>query len=96
LKRVNLEGVAVANHKSAKKRAKQTIIKNERNKSYNTRVRSLIKLTRSAVEQKDKENAQSLLLKVQSQLDKLVTKGVIKKNNASRRLSRLFARVSSI
>lgn len=86
----------MANHKSAKKRAKQTIVKTERNKIRKTTVRSVIKDLRAAVEANDKKTAQELLPKAQSYLYRLAKHGAINQNNAGRRTARLAAQVNKI
>jgi len=47
----------MANHKSAEKRARQTIVRAERNRFYKTRIKNLTKAVRVAVEAGDKEAA---------------------------------------
>ncbi|MFN8370518.1 MAG: 30S ribosomal protein S20 [Bacteriovoracaceae bacterium] len=86
----------MANHKSAKKRAKQTIVKTEQNKARNSEVKSAIKDLRVAIEKKDKAAALKLLPEVQSLLAKLAQTSAINKLNAARRTSRLSERVARI
>jgi small subunit ribosomal protein S20 len=86
----------VANHKSAKKRAKQTIVKTERNKIRKTTVRSVIKALRTAIESNDKKTAQELLPQAQSYLYRLAKHGAINQNNAGRRTARLAAQVNKL
>lgn len=86
----------MANHKSAKKRAKQTIVKTERNKVRKTAVRSVIKAIRVAIEANDKKAAQELLPKAQSYLYRLAKHGAINQNNAGRRTARLAAQVNKL
>lgn len=86
----------MANHKSAKKRARQTIVRTERNKSRKSETRSLIKTLRLAISEKNKEVATTLFPKAQSIISKLVKKGILKANNASRRISRLSEQVNKI
>ena len=47
----------MANHKSSEKRAKQTLVKTERNRFYKTRIKNITKDVLSAVESADKEKA---------------------------------------
>ena len=79
----------MANHKSALKRAKQTIKRNARNTALRSSVRTALKKYRALIDAKDKEQAQATLPSVYKKLDMAVTKGVMHKNNASRKKSRL-------
>jgi small subunit ribosomal protein S20 len=91
-----MKGLAMANHKSAEKRAKQTIVKTERNRFYKTRIKNLTKAVRVAVEAGDKAAAESALKDVNKNLHAYAGKGILKKNTASRRVSRLAKLVSTI
>ena len=86
----------MANHKSSKKRAKQTITKTLRNKVRTSQSRTVLKAIRNAIETGNKEEATTLLPKIQGILGTMVTKGLIKKNNASRRTSRLAQQVKGL
>jgi len=86
----------VATHKSAKKRARQTIVRTERNKTKKSLVRSTIKKIRLALKNKDKEAVTALLPKTQALLAKLAKVGVIKKENASRVTSRLTSQANKL
>lgn len=78
----------MANIKSKEK----SIGKQERarkvNSAIKSRVRTFIKKARIAITSND-ENAQKIMLEAFKELDKAVSKGVIHKNNAARRKSRL-------
>ncbi len=86
----------MANHKSSKKRAKQTITRTLRNKVQKTESRTVIKALRNAISTSSKEEAVALLPKLQSLLGTMASKGVIKKNNAARRTSRLVQQVKNL
>ena len=73
----------MANIQSAKKRARQTIKKNELKSSQRASVRTAIKSVEQAIE------ATSLYIKTQKLIDKMTNKKVITKNSASRQKSRL-------
>ncbi len=75
--------------KSAKKSARQNKRRNEQNSVYKDKIKSLIKEARTLVLQKKGSEAEKLLSEVYSILDKAAKRGIIKKNNASRRKSRL-------
>jgi small subunit ribosomal protein S20 len=81
----------VANHKSAAKRARQSVKKNHRNKSYLAMVKTMVKkfLLGTKEGKKDSTEIQTLFAGAQSALHKAAAKGLIHKNNASRRVSRL-------
>lgn len=84
----------MANHKSAEKRARQNVTRNARNRSYVSSVKTAIKSFRSSVEGAKAagtkpEELQKLFSGVQSILQKAASKGLVHKNNASRRIQRL-------
>lgn len=86
----------MANHKSALKRAKQNEVRRIRNKSYKTSSKKAIKEVRAAVADGSAEEARDRLAKAVSILQKTVSKGVIHKNQASRKISRLTHQVNQI
>ncbi len=79
----------MANHKSAKKRAKQSQVRRLRNRSVKTSLKNLEKTLRAAKEAGN-ENSAELMRKTQSAVHKAAKKGVIHKKTASRKISRLF------
>lgn len=80
----------MANHKSAAKRAKQTINKTARNRQYTSTVRTAVKKFYAALEEgKDSEALKELLQKTQSVIAKAAAKGVYHKNKAYRTIARL-------
>lgn len=79
----------MANHKSAIKRAKQNIERRKRNKAVRTRVKSVVKAVRLAAGEKSKEETLKELDAAKSAIDKASKKGVIHKNTAARKISRL-------
>ena len=86
----------MANIKSAKKRILTSNKKAEANKAVKTGVKSVIKNVRTAVESGDKAAAQDALKKAEATIDKACTKGVLHKNNASRKVSRLASSINKI
>ena len=86
----------MANHKSAKKRARQTEVRNARNTAQRSAVKSAIKNTRTAITEGNKEAANKLLLSTQKLLDRLAKKGIIKSNTAARKTSRLAGQVNKL
>ncbi|NPA55939.1 MAG: 30S ribosomal protein S20 [Epsilonproteobacteria bacterium] len=79
----------MANHKSAKKRIKQTIKRTERNRFYRTRIKNITKAVKEAVEAGDLQKAQEAFKLANKKLHSYVSKGVLKKNTAARKVSRL-------
>jgi len=86
----------VANHKSAIKRHRQSLKRATRNRAMKTRVRNTVKAVRTAILQKDKDQAQVLLGTANSVLDKAAGKGVIHWRKAARSISRLSKAVAEI
>ncbi|WP_394263545.1 30S ribosomal protein S20 [Trueperella sp.] len=86
----------MANIKSQIKRNKTNEKRRVRNKAYKTEVRSLVRKTREAVEAGNVEEAQESLRIASRKLDKAVSKGVLHKNNAANRKSKLAKLVASI
>ena len=79
----------MANHKSAKKRARQALKRRDRNRAVKTEVRSAVKAVRTAAEAGDSAAAAAHVRVAESKLRKAASKGVIKKETASRQVSRL-------
>ncbi len=75
--------------KSAKKAARQSLRRKAQNLIYKNKIKSLVKETRNLVLAKKNEGAKKLLPELYKALDKAAKVGVIKKNNASRKKSRL-------
>ena len=86
----------MANHPSADKRNRQRIKRTTRNRSIKSEFRSLVKAVREALESGDAAAAQKALTPAISALDSAVTKGVLHRATASRRVSRLAAAVHKV
>jgi len=86
----------MANTKSAIKRirriAKQTTV----NKSRKSRFRNAIKKMNSILEEKNKKEALAFLPKLSSELMKITKTGIIKRQNASRNISRITKKINSL
>jgi len=86
----------MANTKSAIKRirriSKQTVV----NKSRKSRFKNAIKKMNSILEQKNKKDALAFLPKLNSELMKIAKTGIIKKENASRNISRITKKINSL
>lgn len=85
----------MANHKSAIKRANQSEARRLRNRTRKTRMKNVIKSVEDALASKTPETALERLKEAISVIDRTAAKGVIHKNNAARKISRLSRRVSS-
>ena len=80
----------MANHKSAKKRARQNIVRNTRNRSARSTVRTAIKKFRTAIEEGTaKEALEPLFKSAQTLMSMAASKGLYHKNTASRTIGRL-------
>lgn len=86
----------MANHKSAKKRARQNEIRRVRNKAVRTRVKNVVKGVRQAVTENAAESAAAQIVQAQSVIDKAAKKGVIHKKTAARKISRLTKHVNAV
>ena len=86
----------MANIKSQVKRNRQTIVRNERNRSIRSELRTRAKSAIEAAESGDAAGAEEALRLAQKRIDSAVTKGVLKKNTAARRKSRLTQQVRSL
>ncbi len=79
----------MANHKSAKKRCRQALKRNEVNRSLLSKIKNNVNAFNSLVSSKKTDEIQKSLSAVNSVLAKAVKKGLIKKEFASRKLSSL-------
>jgi len=80
----------LANIKSAIKRNKQNEKRRQANRVFRGQARTAVKKARVALKDEKKEEAQAKVMDAVKALDKAASKGVIHKNNAARRKSRLM------
>jgi small subunit ribosomal protein S20 len=85
----------LANNKSALKRIKTSAVRTARNRRIKSTVKTAIKNLQETVA-KSPEEARESLVKAQKTLDKAVSKGVLHKNNAARKKSRLAKKVNAL
>lgn len=78
------------NHKDAAKRARQAIGRRVRNRQYRSMMRTQIKKTRATAAGKDVAAAREELNKAVSIIQRLAARGIIHRNQAARRVSRLY------
>ncbi len=83
-------------HKSTIRRVRQSERRRKRNRAALSVVKNVIKKVHEALEGKKVDDAKASLRIATAALSKAVTKGVLKRNTASRRVSRLTARVNSL
>ena len=86
----------MANTKSAIKRIRRISRQSTVNKSRKSRFRSAIKKMNLILDKKDKKEALAFLPKLNSELMKIAKTGVIKKQNASRNISRITKKINSL
>ena len=86
----------MANHKSAEKRIRQTQKREERNRYYRTRIKNITKAVREAVSSSDLSKANEAFKVANKELHSFVSKGILKKNTAARKVSRLNSLVKKL
>ncbi len=85
----------MANTKSAKKAIRKIATRTAVNKSRRSRMRTQIRKVEEAVDSGNKDAAVAALIIAEPEIMRAVSKGVIKKNTAARKVSRLSARVKA-
>lgn len=86
----------MANIKSAKKRAKQAVVRNMRNASQRSMLRTAVKKVLKAIEAKDVAGAETAYKTAEPILDRYSSRGLIHKNKAARHKSRISARIKAL
>ena len=81
---------------SAMKRARQAVKRNRRNTAVQSAVKTILKNVESAINSGNKEDAGKVLLGAVRALNKAASKGVIHRNTASRKISRLTRKVNAL
>jgi small subunit ribosomal protein S20 len=89
-------GIELANHKSALKRIRSSERKRLRNRVFISRARTEVKQARTEIDGGNLEAARAATLEAISVLDKAANKGIIHKNNAARRKSRLMKHLATL
>ena len=82
------------NKKSAAKRVRQNERRRAHNRAQRSEMRTFIKKVRQAAESGEVDSAQQLLVTAQARIDKAAKVNLIKKGNASRKISRLSQAIS--
>ena len=86
----------MANIKSAKKRAKQTVVRNARNVSHRSMLRTAVKRVLKAIEANDAAGAEAAYKTAVPILDRFSARGLIHRNKAARHKSRINARIKAM
>lgn len=86
----------MANTPSARKRLRQTQRRTVINAARKSRIRTYLRKVESALASGDQQAAQEALRAAQPEIMRGVTKGVLHKNTASRKVSRLASRVKAL
>lgn len=86
----------MANTPQSKKRARQIERRTEVNKARRSRIRTFLRKVEEAIASGSKDDAATALREAQPELMRGVTKGILHKNTASRKMSRLSARVKAL
>ena len=86
----------MAHHKSAKKRIRQTERRTAVNRARISRIRTFVKKVETAIASGDKAAAEKAFREAQPELQRGVSRGVVHRNTAARKLSRLSARIKKL
>ena len=86
----------MATHKSAKKRARQDLVRRARNRDKRSRVRRAIRAARAAIAEGDAATVATTVRQAESLLRRATSKGVLHSKTASRQISRLTKAANGI
>jgi small subunit ribosomal protein S20 len=86
----------MAHHQSAKKRIRQTERRTAVNRARVSRIRTFIKKVETAIASGDKAAAETALREAQPEIQRGVGRGMVHRNTAARKLSRLSARIKKL
>jgi len=86
----------MANSPQAKKRARQNERRYAINKARRSRIRTFLRKVEEAIASGDQDAAAAALRQAQPEMMRGVTKGILHKNTAARKMSRLSARVKAM
>jgi len=86
----------MANSAGSRKRARQAVKRNKNNSQIRAKVRTFVKKVAYAVAAGDKKEADSGFEAMQKNVDQAVSKGLIHKNQAARKKSRLSAQIKAL
>jgi len=83
-------------HPSAQKRHRQSVKRHVRNQAIRSRVRTFVKRVRESIDASNRDEATERLQSAARAIDRAVTKGVLHRNTASRKISRLTRAVRAL
>mgnify|MGYP001192428104 FL=1 len=86
----------MANTKSAIKRVRRILKQTSVNRSRKSKFKNAIKKMNLVIKKKDKKEALNFLPKLNSELMKVAKTGIVKKQNASRNISRITKKINSL
>jgi len=86
----------MANTPQSRKRARQNLRRAEVNRARRSRIRTFLRQVEEAIASGNADAARDALRRAQPELMRGVTKGIVHKNTAARRLSRLSSRVKAL
>ena len=86
----------MANTPQSRKRARQNLRRAAVNRTRRTRIRTFLRYVEEAIASGDAAAAREALRRAQPELMRGVTKGIVHKNTAARKMSRLSARVNAL
>jgi len=86
----------MANHKSAEKRIRRNARRAEINGARRGRIRTFIKKIEAAISEGNAKEAETALQNAQPEIQRGVAKGIMHKNTAGRKISRLSARIKAL
>lgn len=89
-------GPSMANHKSALKRIRRNTRREQINGDRLSRIRTYIKRVEKAIQSGDQQTAHEAFKQAQPEIHRGVTKGVLHRNSAARKISRLSSRIKRI
>ena len=93
---INGKEESLANTQSAKKRIRQNLKRQSRNKLVRTRTRTYVKRAQLALAKGEPAESAEAVQKAVSELDRAASKGVIHRRNADRRKSRMMKRLAKL
>ena len=86
----------MANSAGSKKRARQAVKRNQHNSQIRAKVRTFVKKVVYAIAAGDKKEAVSGFAAMQKNVDQAVNKGLMHKNQAARKKSRLISQIKAL
>ncbi len=86
----------MANHKSSKKRIRQTARRSEINGTRRGRIRTFVRTVEEAIVGGDKNTAEAALKAAMPEMHRGVLRGILHKNTVARKLSRLAKRINTL